>query len=65
MLYALRVLCGFVGGVLASIGLITALAVLFDVHPEGSRWAMSQAFAGVGVGMIVASRIRGDEFPPR
>lgn len=56
--YWLRVVCAFVGGVLAACGVITAAAVILGVHPEGERWVLSQAAAGIGVGFVTLSRVR-------
>ena len=56
--YWVRVVCAFVGGVLAACGVITAVAVILGVHPEGGRWVLSQAAAGIGVGFVALSRVR-------
>lgn len=61
MPYWLRALCAFVGGVLASCGVVTAAAVILDVHPESYRWTLSQAATGVGVGLVALARVRGDD----
>jgi hypothetical protein len=44
--------------VLAACGVITAAAVILGVHPEGERWVLSQAAAGIGVGFVALSRVR-------
>jgi D-arabinose 1-dehydrogenase-like Zn-dependent alcohol dehydrogenase len=58
MPYSVRVIFALVGGVLAACGTITAFAVLLGVHPEDSRWVISQGAAGLGVGLIAAARVR-------
>jgi hypothetical protein len=58
MPYTMKVICALAGGVLAACGTITALAVVLGVHPEGSRWVLSQAAAGIGFGLIAATRVR-------
>lgn len=58
MPYSLRVLLAFVGGVLAACSVLTALAVIAEVHPEESRWSYSLAFAGIGTGLVAACLVR-------
>lgn len=58
--YAKRVRCAFFGGILATCGLINALAVLVGADPIDSRWNLSQAAAGLGIGLMAAARVRRD-----